>query len=199
MRYRGPTLIVPWLLRQPPQPSHGRVAGDGRVIVRRAIWPAALLALGCAEASRTTDGPKTSTEALRLPRAMVGCYALYDQEGTPASRSLYFASDRIRLDSAAWARPNTWKAMRLRANGRTPADGRDGRFVYWAADSLKADTIHIMIHSGFSGSELILGLPPAPTDTLYGRALEHWDMGPSTTDGGPVTAVRVPCVADADR
>jgi len=166
------------------------------VNMTRVIWLTALLAFGCASPARSPlERAREAAEApLRLPHDVVGCFALYDQSGLPASRSLYFASDRIRLDSAAWVRPGTWKATRLGADGGMPGDGRRGNSVYWAADSLAADTIHIMIHTGFSGSELILGVRPAPSDTLHGRALEHWDMGPSTNEAGPVTAIRVPCV-----
>ncbi|WP_329683919.1 hypothetical protein [Longimicrobium sp.] len=137
---------------------------------------------------------KPSPRAVRLPPLeLVGCYALYNEAGQPASRSLYFASDRVRLEAREWGRPNTWDATRLGADGGIPEDGRQGRNVYWAVDSLAADTIHVHIHTGFSGSELILGVRPA-SDTLYGRALEHWDMGPSTNDAGRVTAIRVACV-----
>jgi hypothetical protein len=164
--------------------------------MRRAIWLTALLAFGCASPARSPAerAREAADVPLRLPHDMVGCYALYGEGGRRASQTLYFASDRVQLDSAARGRSGTWKATRLRADGGLPADGQ-GRSVYWAADSLAADTIHIMIHTGFSGSELILGVPAAQLDTLHGRALEHWDMGPSTNKAGRVTAIRVPCAA----
>lgn len=167
--------------------------------MRSAILLLVLLVFGCAGPPQSApERQATTSDAIpRLPDDLVGCYALYEQDGLPASRSLYFASDRIRLDSASWARPNTWRATRLGANGRVARDDREGRSVYWAADSLAADTIRIMIHTGFSGSELILGTRTLGPNTLHGRALEHWDLGPSTNEAGPVTAIRVACVTGA--
>lgn len=171
-------------------------------MTRYTIGLTALVLFGCgapAPPTAETRTAETPPQAAPLaPHRLAGCYALYDEAGKPASRSLYFASDRVRLDTAALARPGTWRATRLRASGGTLPDGEQGRSVYWAADSLAADTIHVHIHTGFSGSELILGVRPASPDTLHGRALEHWDLGPSTNNAGRATAVRVPCVAGTE-
>jgi hypothetical protein len=165
--------------------------------MRHTIWLTAVLAIGCANPGHDSAEAADGGAELELPQDMAGCYALYDENRLPASESLYFASDRIRLDTVARGRPRSWKATRLGGSGRVPPGEDEGRAVYWAADSLAADSIRIMIHNGFSGSELILGVRNARANRFHGRALEHWDIGPSTNDAGLVTAVRVPCRADA--
>jgi hypothetical protein len=160
--------------------------------MRRAIWLFALAAFGCGEARQADAGRLAAAD--ELPHNLAGCYALYDADGRPASQSLHYASDKVRLDTAAHpVRPDAWSVTRLGGDGGMPGDGRGSRSVYWAVDSLTADTIRVMIHTGRSGSELILGVGPAAPDTLHGRALEHWDLGPSTDDAGRVMAVRVSC------
>jgi hypothetical protein len=62
--------------------------------------------------------------------------------------------------------------------------------LYWTA--APADSMRIVISTGYSGSELVVGAGTG--DTLQGRATEFWDMGPSEDDGGAVTLVRIPCV-----
>lgn len=132
----------------------------------------------------------------RLPHRLAGCYALFDRRGKPASDSLYWAPDRMRLETErATPRPYgaSARAWRLSKLGPQP-DGHGHEILYWARDTLSSDSIHVVFSSGFSGT--VLTLPAtAPGDTLKGRATEVWDSGPPfETDGGGVTAVRVPCM-----
>lgn len=124
--------------------------------MRRTVLFIVLTAFGCGGCARPAVDRAHDTARLP-PHNLAGCYALFDEAGRPASKSLYYASDRVRLDTLAWGRPGTWEITRLGADGGMPADGRQGGSVYWAVDSFAADTIRIHIHTGFSGSELILG------------------------------------------
>lgn len=156
----------------------------------RAIF-AALLIIGAGAAACT----RPAASRVVLPRDLAGCYALYDHRGAPASDSLYFAPEQVRLDTASRSRPSDtalrWSLLPLDAQGR-PMHER-GLFL-WEPHSL-SDSIHIVTTNGFSGTELIVAPASARRDTLRGRAVENWDMGPSSDDAGAVTAVRIPCVA----
>jgi hypothetical protein len=63
----------------------------------------------------------------------------------------------------------------------------------WSADSL-TDTVRISFVNGFSGAEFVLSIPLGVRDTLRGRALEHWDVGPPhLSSRGVAHAIRVAC------
>lgn len=164
--------------------------------VAAAILILTLAAQGCAaERDRALKH-----EAAALPHGMLGCYELFIRGGLPAPDSLYFTSPKVRLDSAASPaerlpeHPRAWSLVRLDANGREMDHGRRSFPTFWSPDSL-SDSVHLIISSGYSGTELILPLP-AGSDTLHGRAVEHGDAGPPfSRDAGAVTAVRIPCVA----
>lgn len=169
----------------------------------RSILRAACLALALPIASCGYEAsvPRPSSRPnLNLPRDLVGCYALFDRRGRPASDSLYFAPSHVRLDSAALGKAERgnptgprWALTKLDANLR-PLHGEHGvpPSLYWSAESNPV-RVRMMFHTGFSGSELIFDAPRT-RDTLRGRALEYWDFGPPfTTKAGRVTAVRVPC------
>lgn len=126
-----------------------------------------------------------------LPRDLAGCYELH------RTKSLYYAPPRLRLDSTAAfygrsgpVRDSAWQLVRLDTGGRAIVDERRSPILFWKAAS--ADSIRIVISTGYSGSELVVG--QGTGDTLQGRATEFWDMGPSENDGGAVTLVRIPCV-----
>ena len=133
------------------------------------------------------------------PGDLAGCYALFDHAGRPASDSLYFAPAYARLETVRRSRartgmPRSWGVTRLDTARRAMTGNDDQRgFLFWAPDSL-SDSVRVMFHTGFSGTEMILGPPAARSDTLRGRAIGHWDFR-DDTDEGRVTAVRVPCPA----
>lgn len=162
---------------------------------------AALLILGAGAAECARPQPSMGPNAaLVLPRDLAGCYALYGGQGAPVTH-LYFAPPQVRLDTtrASWPNDNgrTSRAARLDARGRPLADD-EMAILYWHPDSL-SDTIHVVTSSGFSGTELIVAPGRARRDTLRGRAVEHWDMGPSSNEAGAVMLARVPCVAAGTR
>jgi len=169
----------------------------------RSILCAACLTFALPMASCGYEAPAPVLPAIRrldLPRDLVGCYALFDGRGRPASDSLYFAPSHVRLDSTAlpdvqgWDLTGpTWTLARMDASLRPLRGERDGLgSLFWTADSSSV-RVRMIFHTGFSGSELVFDARPAG-DTLRGRALQHWDFGPPfQTKAGPVTAVRVPC------
>jgi hypothetical protein len=170
----------------------------------RSLLPA-LASIGLASCGEG-DSPARPTDHVVLPRDMVGCYAIYDERGRPASERLYFAPPKVRLEATPFShrfhggavRDSTWLLTRLDAAGR-PLPAHSGRepFLYWAADSA-SDNIRIMFSSGLSGSELTFDPRYAANDTLHGRAQEHWDFGPPfRTNAGRITAIRIPCLSAA--
>lgn len=150
-----------------------------------------LSAAACGGKRASTPPPPPSAAASILARDAPRCYQLR------ATRSLYFASPRIRLDTApaddSWrgiVRESAWALTRLDARGRAVVDDRINPIVYWTA--ARGDSIHVVMSTGFSGSTLTVGA--AGTDTLRGRGVAFGDAGPTENDAGPVTLVRVPCV-----
>jgi hypothetical protein len=128
------------------------------------------------------------------PPWLAGCYALFNRAGRPAAESLYWAPSYARLDSGG---AGTATALDSAGHERGPRDRRDSLTIgrgtrSWHVDSL-ADTVRLLFHSGFSGTEFLLGFRRG-SDTLRGRAVEHWDFGPPfETNAGQATAVRIPC------
>ena len=111
----------------------------------------------------------------RLP----GCYALFDHADRPASSSLYGAPDRVRLEIGG-------RASKLTSRATSDEMEQAG----WRVDA-RTDTVHVVFRR-FSGTEFLFALRPRG-DTLFGRAVEHWDLGPRSEDAGPAWAVRIPC------
>ncbi|HYW14142.1 MAG TPA: hypothetical protein VE871_19410 [Longimicrobium sp.] len=169
----------------------------------RPTWT--LLVLGIAGCGRPDAGGAPSVARVVLPRDMAGCYTVHDRHGGPTPDSLYFAPPRVRLHAEPASRQardraggTAWALTKLDAGGR-PAESRerDRLLLYWAADTL-SDSVRINFNAGLSGSELIVLPRPAPADTIRGRAVEHWDMGPPfTTEAGPVTMIRIACVPES--
>jgi hypothetical protein len=60
----------------------------------------------------------------------------------------------------------------------------------WTVDP-PGDSLRVLFHSGFSGTEFVLALAGVG-DTLRGQAVEHWDFKPDT-HAGSATAVRIEC------
>lgn len=160
------------------------------------VIPAGLLlafgAAACLGQRASTPSPPPFAAASILARDAPRCYELR------ATRSLYYASPRIRLDTAtavdAWrciVRESSWALTRLNARGRAVVDDWTNPILYWTAAS--GDSIRIVMSTGFSGSQLTLGA--AGADTLRGSGTAFGDAGPWRNDAGPVTLVRVPCVA----
>ncbi|HEU4880689.1 MAG TPA: hypothetical protein VFT45_00550 [Longimicrobium sp.] len=151
-----------------------------------------MLILAPAACGAPAAGPPPSGTAV-LPRDLAGCYELH------RTKSLYFAPPRLRLDSTAvsdalrgFIRDSAWALARLDAEGRPIIDDRRQPILYWGKHPA-SDSVRIMIHTGYSGSELIIAPRPG-ADTLHGRAMEHWDMGPSHNSAGTVALVRIPCI-----
>jgi hypothetical protein len=166
----------------------------------RTILLCSLLTLGLAVPARAQTSAPAGTAA---PHHLVGCYAITDSAGRPAWRHLYFTTPRIRLDAARLAGPwrspagLAWTLTRLDAAGLPIDEEGRQRPLYWAVDA-RSDSIRISIHSGYSGTELTVAAS-AGTDTLRGRAMEHWDVGPSSNNAGRVILLRIPCVDPARR
>jgi hypothetical protein len=159
------------------------------------ITPALLLAMGafaCGVQRTNTPAPRPRATGMILARDAPRCYAIR------ASASLYYAPPRIRLETTPvadivrhMARDSAWELTRLDAQGGAIVEERRQPILYWAA--APPDSIRIIISTGFSGSELIVGAAGG-ADTLRGRAVEFWDVGPSENNAGPVTLAGVPCV-----
>ena len=116
---------------------------------------------------------------------LVGCYAFFDRAGRPAMDSLYWAPATARLDSGGRAVKLT---PRFDPGRPAPGPGAYG----WSIGGL-GDSLHVLFHNGFSGTEFVLGRTDRG-DTLRGRAREHWDFGPPyATEAGSATAVRISC------
>jgi lipopolysaccharide export system permease LptF/LptG-like protein len=149
-----------------------------------------LLVLASIVSACGRPGAQPSSRGLVVTRAdlearLPGCYAFFDHAGRPASDSLYWAPAIGRLDSGG-------RAAKL---GSATTAGRRRDNNNWRVDA-RTDTVRVLFHSGFSGTEFILGLRPHG-DTLRGRAVEHWDFGPPfSNDAGVVSAVRIACPAD---
>ncbi|HEX8693847.1 MAG TPA: hypothetical protein VF746_15605 [Longimicrobium sp.] len=168
--------------------------------------PKALLAgLVLVSSSVCTSAPERISTARRapvLPSELAGCYALLDRSNQPAAGSLYFAPSHVRLTLDDW-RPrdpapepvSAWVAVRLDSTLRPLEDqdheGMGASRWSWGATP---DSVVLLFHTGFSGTELTLAIAPGQRDTLRGHAKEMWDFGPPfVTDGGPAMAVRTPC------
>ena len=116
---------------------------------------------------------------------VVGCYALFDSAGRSAAGRFYWAPATTRLEPGG-------RAVKLtpeRDSGnavRTPGAYR------WTVTP-GGDSLRLVFHSGFSGTDFLLHLSQ-PGDTLRGRALGNWDLGPRYgTDEGAAMAVRIAC------
>jgi len=114
---------------------------------------------------------------------VAGCYAFLDGAGRPASDSLYWAPATARLYPDGRAVKLTPKFDLGR--GRGPVAYR------WSIDD-GGDSLKVGFSSGYSGTEFAFALPER-SDTLHGRALEHWDFHPPGTKPVPATAVRIAC------
>lgn len=163
----------------------------------RARW---LLFAALAACGAPPHAPAPAARAV-LPGGLAGCYRLNAGRGQPGGSHLYYAPPRFRLNAdtvsrlvRVFARTRAWTLTRLHADGRPVVEERRQPVLYWAADTA-SDSIRIMFHTAHSGSELVVGAP-AGADTLRGRAVEHWDVGPPYSgDGGPVAIIRIPCIA----
>jgi hypothetical protein len=134
---------------------------------------------------------------------VLGCYALFGEDGRRVDTTYYNASPVVALDSMPWRMSDSvrmddslrgmWRRLfafdtlgdvSRTTRGMNPPD--------WSADSL-SDTIRVSFVNGFSGAVFVLAAPPGHVDTLRGRALEFWDYGPSETRRGSAYAIRVRC------
>ena len=156
-----------------------------------------LVAIVCMACS-TGDSQEKPRDALRAE--LVGCYAIYTRAGKLLDSTFYNSSPLVRLDStplgitAHDTVPGIIRAMaRLDQSGRPLDQTPPTRFSFrsWYADSL-SDSIRISFSNGFSGAEAILAAP-GRVDTLWGRIVENWDVGPTTNSRGRIYAVRVRC------
>ena len=161
----------------------------------------AVLATGCSrEGPRSSPAtPLAEQEAIAGHRVerLAGCFALFDHRGRPASDSLYNAPSHVRLEATPTSETGATRGsdqrrrlVKLDAAGRATGPEPWEAFQVWVG-SAASDSVRLMFGTGFSGTEMILR-PNAGADTLRGRAVEHWDFAPDS-DGGSVTAIRVPC------
>ena len=159
-----------------------------------------VLVAACAssEGSRRRVVPRNALRA-----GYLGCYELLTQTGTRVDSTFYNASPLVRLDSSGIhstitdTLPGILRSLvRLDTGGRAldPAILQLQSF-HWAADSL-TDSIWLSFFDGLSGTVVILAAPALVTDTLWGRLMERWDVGPSVFDRGSVHAIRVRCVVN---
>ena len=154
---------------------------------------------GCSGEIGTADrGAQDPTSRRSRDARLVGCYALLDPSGLPASRSLYGAADFVQLDTAVdtLSRPDR-VALRLIGFDSSGARvqhrgvGEYGAPV-WAADSL-SDTVRLSFHNGLSGTTFVLTPSSPKMDTLRGWADESFDLGPTSERYSPVHAIRRSC------
>ena len=148
------------------------------------------VALGLSTACRAaTPGASTSDprNADGLKREVAGCYALFGRGGRPASGTLYWAPATARLDPDG-------RAIRLTPSldaGRPSGPGA----YRWSTDST-TDSLRVLFHNGFSGTEFMFAWTGAGADdTIRGRAREFWDAGPRRTEAGAASAIRIACAA----
>jgi hypothetical protein len=138
-------------------------------------------------AQATASGPSRTPASVgaAAQRQLVGCYAFFDRSGRAAAKSLYWAPATARLDSNG-------HAVKLTPQF-DPGRDTDGPGAYRWSLTPRADSVNVLFHTGFSGTEFRFAVPERG-DTLRGRARQHWDFGPPfETDGGPATAVRISC------
>jgi hypothetical protein len=159
-----------------------------------------------AASTRSTAAPPPPLDTRGTRVDVVGCWRILDRTGASADQSLDFVPPIVRLDSGAetrnlrGVRPG-WRvarrldvAFRALPNGIEP--GIDG-VTAWTADSV-SDSIRVVFDNAFSGTEVIVAAPraPSPVMTLRGRASRWTDAGPvDVIPGGPVTLERVSCPA----
>ena len=116
---------------------------------------------------------------------IVGCYAFFDRSGRPAYRNLDWAPATARLNEGGTAT----KLTPVVDSGN--AEDTPGAYA-WSTDWL-ADTVRVTFHNGRTGTQFILGFRSG-SDTLQGRAIQHWEAGPPfRTDGGRASAIPIPC------
>ena len=172
----------------------------GTIIVLAGLCLVAYCAIG-----RLPDPPSVARDA--LPPGILGCWALYDNKGKPVrGGDYYWSPGHVRLDSTP--RPSSYdrdpgvirRAIRLGPLPLHPGAPVGEEWNVWTVDSL-ADTVRIEFApgfgSGYPGTEFILALPSGrrQVDTLRGRAVAHFRIGPLPRRIGRASAVRVPCPA----
>jgi hypothetical protein len=145
--------------------------------------------LGFAVVCEAQSG-RAGSDSLRTPSrsavfGVVGCYAFFDSAGRAASEKLYWAPATARLDSNG-------RAVKLTPKFDAGAP-RGGPGSYRWSITAAGDTLRVLFHNGFSGTEFAFAWV-GRVDTLRGRAQEHWDAGPPfVTVAGSATGVRIPC------
>jgi hypothetical protein len=158
-----------------------------------------VLLSSCRE-STTGEAPVLARDGLR--RELIGCLALFSEDGRAIDSTYYNSSPRVQLDSiivGITARDSVpgvvWLLHRLDSAGRRLDDRSSGWQVgpVWWADSL-TDTVRLSFTTGFSGASFVLSAPVGGPDSLHGRAEDHWDFGPPFTNSrGGAFARHVPC------
>ena len=170
-------------------------------MIGRAVWMSigsTLVMLAVTACHRAPAEGRAWVPRSALRRELVGCLALRDARGRAADSGYYGASPRVWLDTVPIGSIDplagaAWLLRRLDAEGR-PLDQAVPHPLFsprWTADSL-TDSVRLSFHDGFSGAVFILAAP-AGADTLRGRAVEYWDVGPSKTNRGRVWALRIRC------
>jgi hypothetical protein len=152
-------------------------------------------AVCCCAPRENPDGRQGPRDQLRSE--LLGCYALYTASGKLLDSTFYRSSPFVRLDSNAMGAsardtfPGIFRRLIRLDVSRRPSDPIDAPFSWWA-DSL-SDSVRLSFSDGLSGAQVILAAPTPVTDTLFGRIEEHWDVGPTVNQRGPVRAVRLRC------
>ena len=139
-----------------------------------------------------------------LRREALGCFFLLMADGRRASDTLYDVPIGVRLDSSAfptttsYTSPGVVRALQALDSAGRIVDTLNREITtlrFWSADSL-TDSIRLELQVDMSGVTMALAVPKAqPVDTLHGRAMAFWDLGPSNEEAGIVMAVRTPCAA----
>ena len=168
----------------------------GALLTAVSLSTVLLIMFGVSRWARRPEDPILARRALRSE--VLGCYALYGDNGRRVDTTYYNASPVVRLDSTVSPHVADRFAGMLRVLVSLDTLGQPDEPTSgvlpptWRSDSL-TDTIRLSFVNGFSGAEFSFAAPRGSLDTLRGRAAEHRDFGPSTTNRGAARALRIPC------
>ena len=156
----------------------------------------ALVLSACADRPRESEEDALARRRT-LPRELVGCWALYAEDGERVDTSYHNAAPVVRLEGThLHPHPDTQpdmlrRAVALDTLGRTMRGSGGVHGVSWAVNA-SGDSVRVSFVDGFSGAIFTFSVPERRGDTMRGWAEEHWDFGPAA-DRGRASAVRVQC------
>jgi hypothetical protein len=140
------------------------------------------------------------------PAELLGCYEILDAKHRRADSAWYNVSAVVRLTDRPMrkfdgtVRPLTWHLRPLSnpGTGHWQADP-GGEYEKGTGDAPEwsltpaGDSADFEFSDGFSGATIQFAASDADRDTLRGRATEHWDFGPRTSNSERAYAIRRPC------